>query len=200
MEFCEKILELRKQKNLTQAELAEKLYVSRTAISKWESGRGCPSIESLRAISQFFGVSLDELLSPTAMLSIAEQEAKGRARRTRELVFGLLDCSACLFFFLPLFAQSAGGAMQAVSLLQLNGVQLYSKILYGGMAGSLAVWGILLLALQNCKGHFWLLCRQKGSLLLGILAALLFMLGRQPYAAVFAFLLLLIKFLLIYRD
>ena len=40
MEFNEKLQELRKQRGLTQEELAEKLYVSRTAISKWESGRG----------------------------------------------------------------------------------------------------------------------------------------------------------------
>ena len=46
MEFHEKLQELRKQKNLTQEELSEILFVSRTAISKWESGRGYPSIDS----------------------------------------------------------------------------------------------------------------------------------------------------------
>ena len=47
MEFNEKLQSLRKNKGLTQEELAEALYVSRTAISKWESGRGYPSIDSL---------------------------------------------------------------------------------------------------------------------------------------------------------
>ena len=42
MEFYEKLQELRKSRGLTQEELAEMLYVSRTAISKWESGRGYP--------------------------------------------------------------------------------------------------------------------------------------------------------------
>ena len=51
MEFHEKLQELRKNSGLTQEELAEILYISRTAISKWESGRGYPSIESLRGIS-----------------------------------------------------------------------------------------------------------------------------------------------------
>lgn len=54
MEFGEKLQGLRKSKNLTQEELAEALYVSRTAISKWESGRGYPNIDSLKEISNFF--------------------------------------------------------------------------------------------------------------------------------------------------
>lgn len=54
MELNEKLQELRKQKGLTQEELAERLYVSRTAVSKWESGRGYPNIESLKAVASFF--------------------------------------------------------------------------------------------------------------------------------------------------
>ena len=46
MEFNEKLQQLRKKSGLTQEQLAEQLYVSRTAISKWESGKGYPNIES----------------------------------------------------------------------------------------------------------------------------------------------------------
>ena len=67
MEIHEKLQELRKQKKLTQEELSEILFVSRTAISKWESGRGYPSIDSLKAIAEFFGVTIDELLSNRAV-------------------------------------------------------------------------------------------------------------------------------------
>ena len=63
MEFHEKLQELRKNSGLTQEELAEVLFVSRTAISKWESGRGLPSIDSLKAISNYFSVTIDDLLS-----------------------------------------------------------------------------------------------------------------------------------------
>ena len=73
MEFGEKLQELRKKKGLTQEELAEALYVSRTAVSKWESGRGYPNIDSLKEISKFFSVSIDELLSGEKFLSIAKK-------------------------------------------------------------------------------------------------------------------------------
>ena len=52
MEFHEKLKELRKNKGLTQEELSEALFVSRTAISKWESGRGYPGIDSLKEIAK----------------------------------------------------------------------------------------------------------------------------------------------------
>jgi len=70
MEFNEKLQELRKQGGLTQEELASKLYVSRAAISKWESGRGYPNIDSLKAIAALFSVTLDELLSSDEALKI----------------------------------------------------------------------------------------------------------------------------------
>lgn len=87
MEFNEKLQELRKQKGLTQEELSELLYVSRTAISKWESGRGYPNIDSLKAIAQFFSVSLDNLLSGDAILTIAEEENKEKENHSRNLVY-----------------------------------------------------------------------------------------------------------------
>ena len=59
MEFNEKLQQLRKQKEITQEELAVAIYVSRTAISKWESGRGYPSIDSLKAIAKYFNITID---------------------------------------------------------------------------------------------------------------------------------------------
>lgn len=105
MELSEKLQELRKEKGLTQEELAEALFVSRTAISKWESGRGVPNIESLKAISKFFSVSIDELLSGEEILKIADEDNKQKEKHTRDLVFGLLDCSLIMFLFLPLRPQ-----------------------------------------------------------------------------------------------
>ena len=74
MELSEKIQALRKEHGLTQEQLAEKLFVSRTAVSKWETGRGTPSIESLQTIAKLFSVSLDELLSPEELIAVAKNE------------------------------------------------------------------------------------------------------------------------------
>ena len=76
MEFNEKLRDLRKSKGLTQEQLAEAIFVSRTAVSKWESGRGVPNIESLKALSEFFSVSLDSLLSGEELLEVAETNVR----------------------------------------------------------------------------------------------------------------------------
>ena len=66
MNLHTKLASLRKQKGLTQTDLAEKLNVSRQAISKWEGGVAVPSTENLRVLSELYGVSLDYLLNGDA--------------------------------------------------------------------------------------------------------------------------------------
>ena len=61
--LSEKIKNLRKQQNFTQEALAERLGVSRQAITKWEAGGGKPDIENIEALAKLFGVSVDFLLS-----------------------------------------------------------------------------------------------------------------------------------------
>lgn len=62
MELHNRLVDLRKAKNLSQEELAEKLYVSRQTISNWERGKTYPDINSLLLIATFFDVSLDNLI------------------------------------------------------------------------------------------------------------------------------------------
>ena len=97
MEFNEKLQNLRKQKGLTQEELAEALYVSRTAISKWESGRGYPSIDSLKEIAKYFSVTIDELLSTDEVLTIAEKYNKQKEMHFRSMLY--LDCGGMCYEF-----------------------------------------------------------------------------------------------------
>ena len=193
MEFNEKLQELRKRKGLTQEELAEKLYISRTAISKWESGRGMPSIESLKAISKFFAVTLDDLLSGEELLVLAEDEHRQKAIQSRDIVFALLDCSMALLFFLPFFAQETNGIIQAVSLLTLQNCSLYLRIAYIAVVLGIAVFGLISLVLQNCRHSFWTQNKSRFSCGLHIVIFLLFVLSRQPYASVYSFVFLLLK-------
>ena len=90
MEFSEKIQELRNKNKLTQEQFAEKLYVSRTAVSKWESGKGYPSIDSLKYISKTFNISIDELLSIEEIIDIAKKE------NTYNLESGKMDIDLAL--------------------------------------------------------------------------------------------------------
>ena len=199
MEFNEKLQGLRKERGLTQDELAKELYVSRTAISKWESGRGYPSIDSLKEIAKFFGVTVDELLSSGEVISIAEENNRQTRMHFCDLAFGLLDISALMLFFLPLFGQSADGVIESVSLLSLNGVQLWLKIAYFAVVTTLAIFGVLTLALQNCTARAWRTCKSGASLVLGVLAVLLFILSRMPYAAALLFIFLTVKTLILIK-
>ena len=199
MEFNEKLQELRKNKGLTQEELAEALYVSRTAISKWESGRGYPSIDSLKEIAKYFSVTIDELLSSGEVLNIAEEDNKQKEKHLKSLVFGLLDISALMFFLLPFFGQKANGFIQEVSLLSLNEITTYLKTAYYAVVISIAVYGILTLTFQNCQKVFWTKNRDKISLILNVAAVLLFIISSQVYAGAFLFIFLVIKALMLIK-
>lgn len=193
MEFNEKLQRLRKQKGLTQEELAEALFVSRTAISKWESGKGYPSIDSLKAISNYFSVTIDELLSADELLTAAEKENKEIIQNNRTLVFGLADILAMVFLFLPMFRQFSGNEIKAVSLLSLNDASPYIIAAFYSVVTVSLLLGILTLALQNLKNSFWVKNQSRISLISGFLSLILFIIASQPYAAFFSSLLFAIK-------
>lgn len=199
MTFGEIIKKLRTDKGLTQDELAEKIYVTRTAISKWESGRGFPNIESLKAISKYFSVSLDELLSGEEILAIAENDNKQKERTLRDLIFGLLDCGMALLLFLPFFGQKADGVIREVSLIALSNIQTYLKTAYIAFVGIMIVLGVMTLALQNCCQRLWTQSKSVLSLSLSAGGVCLFIISQQPYAAVFVFAFLIIKALMLIK-
>ena len=193
MEFNQQLQELRKSKNLTQEQLAKQLYVSRTAISKWESGRGYPSIDSLKEISKYFSISMDDLLSGEEILRAAQEDSRRKVNHLRDLVYGLLDCSIGMFLFLPFFGQQEGDIIQEVSLLSLTQTESYIKIPYLIFVFATVILGILTLAFQNFTNQFWLNNKSKISLVLSILGTMFFIMTLEPYAAVFTFLYLIIK-------
>ena len=200
MEFYEKLQELRKQKGLTQEELANKLCVSRTAVSKWESGRGYPNIDSLKAMAKFFAVTIDELLSGDEVLTIAEEEHHKKERYFLDLVFGLLDCSVAMFFFLPFFGQKVNGVIYEVSLLTLTEIASYMRLAYFAVVVFIVLNGILTLALQNCRKTVWMRYKCWSSLFLNAVGVLLFSMSLQPYAAALLFVFIVIKGLMFRKS
>lgn len=62
MEFCDRLKELRASKGVSQTKLAADIHISRSAVAKWENGLGLPNDESLRLLSEYFEISIEELL------------------------------------------------------------------------------------------------------------------------------------------
>lgn len=123
MELSEKIQKLRKEHDLTQEQFAEKLFVSRTAVSKWETGRGMPSMESLQMIAKLFHITLDELLSTEEIVVIAESENKENIKRFASYIDGIINLAALLALLLPLYKVEDNGFFYSVPLYQLGGWQ-----------------------------------------------------------------------------
>lgn len=193
MEFNEKLQMLRKQKGLTQEELGEILFVSRTAISKWESGRGYPNIDSLKEIAKFFGLTVDQLLSCDELLLFAEEDGKQKENKIRDLTFGLIDICVLLFFILPLFSCEIDGVVRAVSLVNLVGKLEYLKVTYIVIVTITALYGGIELILINSQNLLWIKCKRLISLILSSLCVVFFAVSREVYVTVICFIFLAIK-------
>ena len=199
MEFYEKLQELRKNKGLTQEELAEALYVSRTAVSKWESGRGYPSIDSLKEISEYFSVTIDELLSGERLLSIAEKENKSNIKNICDMLLGMVDLSTFMLIVLPLYPNPVNGYIYSVNLFAYFGTALFNRQIYWIMFIALIIAGItkiLMTYFRITKGHKAV---NGASMGLSILTVLFLAMTREAYAVTVVFLLLIIKGALLLR-
>ncbi|MBR3952693.1 MAG: helix-turn-helix transcriptional regulator [Oscillospiraceae bacterium] len=199
MEFCEKLQELRKSKGLTQEELAEVLYVSRTAVSKWESGRGLPNIDSLKEISAYFSVSIDDLLSADKIIFIAEKEKKSCIKSICDLLFGLMDILSFLLIILPLYPKTVDSFVYSVNLFKYTETTSFNLSIYWTIFLSLTISGIVKLISDKLKIHkiskFITVC----SVVINITAVLYLALSKEPYAVTVIFLILLIKFFLLFK-
>jgi len=199
MEFHEKLQEVRKNRGLTQEELAEALYVSRTAISKWESGRGYPSIDSLKEISKFFSVTIDELLSGEKLISLAEKENNANLRSVCDLLFGMVDICAFLLMVLPLYPNTIEGHIYSVNLLSYREVSEWIRVVYWSLFGALIGCGIVKLVLCKSDRIKWNTILTYLSLGVSCFGVVFLALTRAVYGIVVVFLLLGIKGVLIFR-
>lgn len=200
MEFCEKLRELRKIRGLTQEELAEILYVSRTAVSKWESGRGYPSIDSLKEISNYFSVTIDDLLSAEKLISIAEKENQTNIDKICRMLFGFTDLFSVIFIVFPLYPKNIDNYIFSVNLFEYTETSEFNLAVYWIMFILLILTGIFKLLLT----HFRIGKLQKSltacSVIINILAVIILALAGETYPVTVAFLLLLAKGFLFIRQ
>ena len=200
MEFNEKLPELRKNKGLTQEELAEVLFVSRTAVSKWESGRGYPSIDSLKEIANYFSVTIDELLSGEKIISIAEKENKSNIQRICDLLFGIVDVFSFMLIILPLYPNPINGYIYSVNLFSYTETSAFNLFVYWIMFTALIISGAIKVILTQTrveKGQKLLTVISMG---LSILTVLFLAMTRDAYAITVTFLLLIIKGILLLKH
>ena len=193
MDFGEKLQELRKNRGLTQEELAQALFVSRTAVSKWESGRGYPSIDSLKEISKYFSVTIDDLLSGEKLLTIAETENRANIRKVCGMLMGMADLFSFLLIVLPLYPKTVDGFVYSVNLLAYGEISPLIRI------GYWCLFSVLILL-----GGFRMLYTQSrvltyGSLILSAVTVLFLALAGETYAVTVAFLLLSVKVALLLK-
>ncbi len=198
MEFHEKLQELRKSRSLTQEELAEALFVSRTAVSKWESGRGYPGIDSLKEIARFFSVTVDELICPEEIISAAENEKKDFISRYLTLICGVLDILPAILLFIPAFGNGAG-SRETVALSGLDGISSWIRILFIIVISLTVLNGICTAVISNFDKPVWNRHRLVTGIALTILGSALFLITRQPYAGLIFFAVLVIKGFLILK-
>ena len=192
MEFSTKLQRLRKQNNLTQEQLAERLYVSRTAISKWESGKGYPSIDSLKSISKLFSVSIDELLSSDELIILAEDESLRNLGKVFSLIYGFLDLIVAAFIVLPLFSQKEGECFLSVSLIKCTASSWIVALSFAFII-LMSVVGMTELLMQFNDNEYLWQRTNTFSMFLNALTIIFFIATRQLYVATFLFLFIMIK-------
>ena len=201
MDFGEKLKALRTERGLTQEQLAARLYVSRTAVSKWETGGGSPNLDSLQAVARLFDVSVDDLLSADDLIVLARDERRSTARSSGMLSFGLLDVLAVVFAFIPLYGVDDGSFVRMANLAD-----------YGASVDFGASFAIMAAAVVSLMfvGAVEIVLAAAGSrraarivALVGFavqaLAVVLFASTMQPYATTLAFALFLAKAVVGYR-
>ena len=196
MEFNEKLQELRKARSLTQEELAEALYVSRTAISKWESGRGYPSIDSLKEISRFFSVTIDDLICSDEMITVAENDKKEFVSKYISLICNTLDILLAILLFIPAFGNGSESSV-TVSLFGLTGISFWVKTVFIVIIVITIINGICGVIIASFNKPVWNRHRLITGVVLSILAVIVFIATRQPYAGIVCFLFLVMKGFLI---
>lgn len=177
MEFNEKLQELRKNKGMTQEEL----------------GRGYPSIDSLKDISKFFSVSIDDLLSGEKLLTLAEKENKSNIRNMCDLLFGIVDLCSFILIILPLYPNTIDGFVYSVNLLNYTQTTGLNKTICWVVFSLLVIIGLAKVIFIKTKAEKCSKILMEISISISALIVIFLAITREVYAVVVVFLLLIIK-------
>lgn len=135
--LSEKIRELRRKSGLSQEELADKLDVSRQAVSKWETGAAVPTTETLVQLADFFGVSLDLLLRGSVPEDPIISPKHSPVRKALGIfLITAAVLAAALMIILQLTGNGGNAAASSAVTLDGNGIIIVASVLcaVGGIA------------------------------------------------------------------
>lgn len=140
MDFKEKLLLVRKDRGLSQEEVAETVGVSRQAVAKWEAGQAYPDILNLVALSDLLGVSIDRLVKTDGDTCAAELVNKAPDDNSKLVEFLLKAKHNCYAAHKP--EEKISSRMKSHDIQYEDGSYLYMDSYYGGnkFAGEEVVW------------------------------------------------------------
>ena len=166
-------------------------------MSKWESGRGYPSIDSLKELSRFFSVTIDELISPDEIVIAAERDKEEFVGRYSSLICGVIDVLLAMLLFIPAFGNGSDDP-SAVSLLALSGISPWVKGAFAVIVATTILCGFIEVAVSNLDKPSWSRVLQAIGISLSVACVAVFIVARQPYAGIFSFALMITKSLLVF--
>ena len=153
--FAKNLIKLRKEKNLTQSELAERLNYSDKTVSKWENGDALPDVNTLFALSEFFGVSMDVLYAGDLEKHRQNEKSKDKKSRWNKSIITLMAAAmvwfavvlayVCIKLFLNEDAWMLfiyGAVLTFIVLLVFNSI--WGKRVLNYLIISLLIWSCLL--------------------------------------------------------
>lgn len=128
----------RKEKNLTQEELANILHVSNKTVSKWETGRGCPSIDIILPLSKILNVKLEDFMEGKNNFNyeelLIENVSSRKKVRTLKLICGIILCLFLCFLEVILYYAKVSSKIATIIfgsfLLVLMIMDIFSYFIY----------------------------------------------------------------------
>lgn len=205
-EFGEKLKILRTKKNMTQEHLAEKLFVSRVTVSKWESGRGLPNIDSLKLLAKTMDVSVDALLCGSEIVCVAEKQIFQTGENFQRFFIALTDILCVLLLVLPIYTDFSSATFRQAVIYNLHTVNAFTKAGHYFFDILIVLFGLTEIAIQNVQKIQSIQrgTEKKGfqiqaifSVLITLAALVWNIITRQMYVGVFLVFMLALKFFIL---